>query len=325
MPVIRKLSQNVWVSFLTRKIIVVAVSIFVLLLVTFALVQLIPGDPARVVAGTEASDALVEQVRTQLGLNLPLYEQLFQYIAHAFQGDLGKSFSTGEDVTTFLATRLPFTLTVALGAMGLTLLIAVPLGMVVAGATRGGKNRWLDTGFSWVTGIMKSLPEYVFAALLVVVFAIGLHWLPAAGATSSSSYVLPIIALSLGPICSISRVVRREVQRVLEQDYMRTVRGWRIGKVKQYLKYALPNILTSTLTLSGLVLTGLLGGAIIIENVFAWPGLGRGIVQAIFEKDYPVVQGIILTLGIIAICLYAIIDIVLALIDPRTLTSGQEH
>src|SRR5690606_25188433 len=113
----------------------------------------------------------------------------------------------------------PFTLSVALGAMTLTMFVAVALGMIVAGATRGGRNHWLDTAFSWGTGVMKSLPEYVFAALLVVVFAIQLQWLPAAGATSGSSYVLPIVALSLGPICSISRVVRREMQRVLEQDY----------------------------------------------------------------------------------------------------------
>jgi peptide/nickel transport system permease protein len=162
------------------------------------------------------------------------------------------------------------------------------------------------------------------ATILVVIFGITLAVLPVAGAGGPASIILPVAALSIAPICSVARVVRRETATVLEQDFMRTARGHRLSAVRLYARHALPNLLTTALTLSGLVLSGMLGGAIIIETVFSWPGLGREVIAAIVNKDYPVIQGIILVLGAMAIVINLLIDIVLGVIDPRTL-GGKNH
>lgn len=312
-----------WARFLTQKLIEFVVAIGALILLTFVLVLLVPGDPARIAAGIDASTEQVEAARHALGLDQPLLVQFWNYVAGIFKGDLGQSFRTGQDVTAVIGVRLPFTLTIALVAIGITLVLSVVIGISVAALTRGGHNRWLDAGFSWVTATLQTLPIYVYGAILVIVFAVTLGVLPAAGATSPASYVLPAIALTLAPTCSISRIVRREASAVLEQDYMRTARGWRIGRLRQHVKYALPNLLASTLTLSGLILGNMLGGAVIVERVFAWPGLGNGVVEAILERDYPVIRGIILTIGAIAIIINLVIDIILAIVDPRVLRSGK--
>ncbi|WP_300269206.1 ABC transporter permease [Microbacterium sp.] len=312
-----------WGRFLGQKAVEVGVALAALILLTFVLVLLVPGDPARIAAGLDASVEQVEAARTALGLDQPIPVQFLHYVTGIFTGDLGQSFRTGQDVTTIIGVRLPYTLTIALVAIAITLVISVAIGIGVAGLTRGNRNRWLDVGFSWVTATLQTLPVYVFGAILVIVFAVSLGVLPAAGATSPASYVLPAVALTLAPTCSISRIVRREAAAVLEQDYMRTARGWRIDRIKQHMKYALPNLLASTLTLSGLILGNMLGGAVIVERVFAWPGLGNGVVEAILERDYPLIRGIILTIGVIAIIINVTIDIILAVVDPRVLRSGK--
>ncbi|WP_223179060.1 ABC transporter permease [Phycicoccus endophyticus] len=280
-----------WPRFLLVKALEWTSAVVALVVLTFAVVQLVPGDPARVIAGQDASPAVVEATRAQLGLDRPMLEQFRDYVLGVLRGDLGESFRTGDAVSHVIAVRLPYTATIALAAMALTLVISLTLGFTVAGLTRGNRNRWLDSAFSWATAGLQALPHYVVGTLLVVLFAVTLGLLPAAGTTGPRSYILPSVALSLGPICAVSRVVRREASAVLEQDYMRTARGWRIGVVKQYAKYAMPNLLASTLTLSGLILAGMLGGAIIVERVFAWPGLGNAVIEAILNRDYAVTRG----------------------------------
>ena len=223
---------------------------------------------------------------------------------------------------TLIFTRFPFTAEIALLAIVLVLLVAVPLGMAVAIATRGGRNKWLDTAFNFLTGVFYSVPQYVLATLLVVVFAVTLGWFPAAGAATLGSLVLPTAALTVGPTCVIARIVRRETAVVLDKDYIRTARGWRLGALRTHARYVLPNLVTTTLTLSGLILAAQLGGAVVIETVFAWPGLGQGIVNAILQRDYPVIRGIILVLGLLATLIIILVDLILAIIDPRNLEGG---
>jgi len=179
--------------------------------------------------------------------------------------------------------------------------------------------------FGFGTGLVAAIPSYVMATFLVLLFAVTLTLFPPAYSRLHpvASFVLPVLGLAIGPICIVARVVRRETSVVLEQDFMRTARGWRLRGVRLYGKYALPALLTSTLTLSGLILTSMLGSAIVVETVFGWPGLGLGVVQAILNKDYPVIQGIILVLGLLAALLTLFVDIILGLIDPRTL--GSKH
>jgi peptide/nickel transport system permease protein len=157
------------------------------------------------------------------------------------------------------------------------------------------------------------------ATLLVLVFAVSLEVLPPAYTRSQPglSILLPALALSIPSICLIARIVRRETAVVLEQDFLRTARGWRLGTVRTALRYALPNLLTSTLTLSGIILVGMLGGAISVETVFGWPGLGLGVVNAVATKDYPLVQGIVLVLAVLAALMTMAVDILLGIVDPR--------
>ncbi|WP_235590614.1 ABC transporter permease [Leucobacter sp. G161] len=312
-----------WGAFALRRLGGILLSFVVLVLVTFLIVPLIPGDPALVIAGEGATEADIERIRERLGLNESLIVQFFSYAADLLRFDLGSSFSTGGPVTAIIAARFPFTAQLALIAIVGILAIAVPAGLAVAVATRGGRNRWLDVGFNAVTGFFYSVPQYVMGTLLVAAFAIGLGWLPSGGAASRSAIMLPLAALMIQPICSVGRVVRREASVVLEQDFIRTARGWRLPQRRTNLRYVLPNVITTTLTLSGLILAAQLGGAIVIENVFNWPGLGQGIVAAILTRDYPTIRGIILVLGLLATLIIVVVDLVLAVIDPRNL--GADH
>ena len=316
--------RHPWVGFSLRRLGGLLLSFAVLVIVTFLIVPLIPGDPAVIAAGEGASPAQIATVRAELGLDLPLLTQFLNYFSGVLRLDMGASFISGEAVSALIFTRFPFTAEIALLAIVLVLAIAVPLGMAVAILTRGGRNRWLDAGFNFVTSLIYSVPQYVVATLLVVVFAVTLRWFPAAGAATLNSLVLPTAALMLGPACVISRIVRRETAAVLEKDYIRTARGWRLGVLRTNARYVLPNLVTTTLTLSGLILAAQLGGAVVIETVFAWPGLGQGIVNAILQRDYPVIRGIILVLGLLATLIIILVDLILAIIDPRNL-GGTTH
>jgi peptide/nickel transport system permease protein len=313
-----------WPIFLLRRLAGLAAVFVLLLVLSFLIVQLIPGDPAVTVAGSDATTAEIEAVRQQLGLDRPFLTQFGDYVGGVLSGDLGTSFQYRQPVMEIIGNRLPFTATIALNGILITLLVAVPLGMGVGIATRGGRRRRLDTGFGVTTGFLDSVPGYIMATFLVVLFALGIGlfpWLPPVYSARYGvvSIILPIAALVIGPICTVSRVVRRETAVVLENDYMRTARGRRLPAASLYLKHALPNLLTTTLTLSGLILSGMLGGALIIENVFAVPGLGSGIIKAILDRDYPVIQGMVLVIGMIAAVVNLIVDVLLAMVDSRNL------
>ncbi|MBC9711085.1 ABC transporter permease [Streptomyces sp. TRM66268-LWL] len=286
---------------------------------TFLIVQLIPGDPAQVMAGPDASQAQVEQIRHEQGLDKPLLAQFGDYATGLLQGDLGSSYTSGIPVSEVIANRLPFTAQIAFLAVAIALVVSIPLGMAIAVACRGGRRRTLDTAFTSVTAVLGSIPEFVLATLLIMFFAIKLNMFPPSGAATLDSMVLPILALTIAPICTLARVVRRETATVLAMDYMRTAKGRRLKALRLYGRHALPNLMTSTLTLGGLVLTGLLGGAVIVEFVFQWPGLGTGVLDALVKRDYPVIQGVVLLLGILATLLNLLVDVVLGLLDPRSL------
>ncbi len=308
-----------WSAFWRRRLTGLVLSIGLLVLLTFLIVPLIPGDPAIAILGTNARPASVNALREQLHLSDPLWSQFVSYINGLLHLDIGESFRYKTPVIDIITTKLPYTAQLAFGSIALVLVVAVPLGMGIGVLTRGGRRNALGTGFSVIAGFLASFPAYVVGTLLVIVFAIWLKVLPAGGANVATSSVLPIAALALGPIFAVARVVRAETYTVLKQDFMRTARGHRLRAARLYLVHAFPNLLASTLTLAGLILAGLLGGAIVIETVFSYPGLGSEVVQAIIYKDYPVIQGIILVIGSIAILINLLIDVILGIIDPRTL------
>ena len=315
----RRFTRSSWGGFALRRLGGLILSLALLAILTFLIVPLIPGDPAIAILGPDATPASLAAMREKLHLDLPLWTQFGLYIQGLVTFDLGESFRYGSPVTTTILTKLPYTATLAFGAIAVVILVAIPLGMLIGVLTRGGRRPALATAFGAIAGFLASFPAYVVATLLIIVFAIGLHILPAGGASGTGAFVLPIAALALGPTFAVARVVRQETFDVLQQDYIRTARGRRIRAARLYLRHALPNLMASTLTLTGLILAGLLGGAVIIETVFGLPGLGMEVVQAIIYRDYPVIQGIVLTIGTIAIVINLIIDILLGLIDPRTL------
>jgi peptide/nickel transport system permease protein len=316
------MTKQLWLRFAARRLASLAGVLAALVVGTFLIVQLIPGDPARLLAGSGATEERIVQLRGELGLDQPLLNQFWGYLSSLLQGDLGNSFATGEPVMKVIGDRLPFTAQLAFIAIVFVLVVAVPLGMWVAVACRGGRKRWLDNGFTFATALAGAVPEYVLGSWLVIVLAVQLGLFPAAGAATVGALVLPVLAISVGPISSLARIVRRETAVVLEQDYLRTARGRRIGAWRLYTRHALPNLLTSTLTLGGLILANLLGGAVIAEIVFNWPGIGSRAVGAIISRDFPVIQGLVLVLGLIATAVNMLIDVVLGVVDPRTLAAS---
>ncbi|MBY4214165.1 ABC transporter permease [Rhodococcus fascians] len=315
----RRIAQNSWSGFALRRLGGLVLSLALLVVLTFLIVPLIPGDPALAILGPDARPDAIAAVHERLHLDLPLWSQFELYIRGLFSFDLGDSFRYSTPVTETIATKLPYTATLAFGSIAVVILVAIPLGMTIGVLTRGGRRPALATGFGSVAGFFASFPAYVAGTILVIIFAIWLRVLPAGGVSSAGSFILPIAALATGPAFAVARVVRQETFEVLQQDYVRTARGRRISSARLYLRHALPNLMASTLTLTGLILAGLLGGAVIIETVFSLPGLGLEVVQAIIYRDYPVIQGIVLTIGTIAIVINLVIDVLLGLIDPRTL------
>lgn len=312
-----------WTWFLTRKLGTLVLSFVFLVVVTFSIVLLIPGDAARAAAGPDASLDVVEATRQTLGLNDPVWKRFLTYVGDIFSGTLGTSFRVGT-VSEQIAVRAPYTLIVAGSSIAITLVLAFLLGVGVTVLTRNGRRTWLASSFSWVTAVVDAIPVYVRGTLLIILFALTLGVLPAGGAQQPSSFVLPIIALAIGPVCSLSRIVRREAESALQANYIRTTEGWRLSSRVVYMKYLLPNVVTAALTLSGLMLSGMIGGALVMEQVFSWPGLGTSVVNAILTRDYPVIQGTILVLGMVAVIINILIDVALAAVDPRHLHSRSD-
>ncbi|MDR1824455.1 MAG: ABC transporter permease [Bifidobacteriaceae bacterium] len=315
-----------WRGFLIRRLGGAAANVVLLVLLTFFIVQLIPGDPATAIAGDNATLEQVETVRHELGLDQPILAQLGHYLAGVAHGDFGQSFRYHLPATQIVRNAAPYTLSIAALAVVLVLVLGVGTGVVVGIATRGDRNRWLDRAFTWITSLVQSIPPYLQATLLVLVFAVWLSLFPPAYTLAYGfweSAVLPVAALSIGGIASVARIVRRETGVVQEMDFMRTARGWRLPPLVRYAKHLLPNILTTALTLAGIILTSMLGSALIVETVFAWPGLGSTVIQAIaVDKDYPVIQAAVFFIGFISILITLAIDTVLGIIDPRTLGTG---
>ena len=316
---LRDFFRSPWGSFAVRRVGGLILSVSFLILLTFAIVPLIPGDPAIAILGPGATAESIALMREKLNLDTPLVQQFGTYLQGLSSFDLGTSFRYQTPVLSTIFTKLPYTATIAFGSIAVVLVVAIPLGMTVGVLTRGGRRPVIGTAFGAIAGFFASFPAYVAATILILVFAIWLKVLPPGGSAGPTTFVLPIAALALGPTFAVARVVRQETYGVLQQDFVRTARGHRISNARLYIRHALPNLMASTLTLTGLILSGLLGGAIIIETVFSLPGLGLEVVQAIIYRDFPVIRGIVLTIGLIAIFINLLIDVVLGLIDPRTL------
>jgi peptide/nickel transport system permease protein len=294
------------------------VSVWVLLTAAFLMIHLIPGDPVRAALGATAPMSVVEARRAALGLNDPLWQQYVHYLRELFAGRLGTSMTSGLPVSDVIGDRLPATLQLALLAFGAAVVVSIPVGLVMAVATRGGRRRPAELAFTSGSVVLGAIPEFLVAVGLVYLFSVQLGWAPVAGRSGPDSFVLPVLALAIGPAAVLARIVRVESLAVLQADYIRTARAKRLPRWRVYLRHALPNALTATITLGGLLLAALVAGTVLVENVFAWPGLGSAIVSSILAKDYPLVSGIVLVYGVGVLLVNLIVDITLAVLDPRS-------
>jgi len=311
-------SASPWLRFAARRLGQLLVSALVLITASFLIIHLVPGDPVRAALGLDASQQLVDARRAALGLDNPLWLQYVDYLRNLFTGRFGTSITSGLPVSQVISQRLPFTLELAGYSFVVAVVVAVPLGLTLGVATRGGRRRGTELAFTSVSILLAAIPGFLLAVGLVYVFAVTLHWVPVAGESGFSSYILPVAAMAIGPAVVLARILRLEVIAALRADYVRTARAKRLPAWRIYLLHVLPNALTATLTICGLLLAAMIAGTVLVENVFAWPGLGSEIVSSIIAKDYPVVQAIVLVYGTGVLLINLIVDVALALLDPRS-------
>jgi len=279
----------------------------------FLLIHLIPGDPVDVMLGESARPADREALRVSLGLDRPIGTQLGGYLSGIVQLDFGDSLHSKRPVSELLAERIPATLQLAFTALLLALALALPLG-ILAASRRGTAWDWGAMGFSSL-GI--SIPNFWLGPMLVLCFSLWLGWTPVSGRDSASSLVLPAITLGTGFAAVLARMIRSSLLEVLGEDYVRTARAKGLDEVHVMWRHALRNAWLPVLTLIGLQLGALLGGAVVTEVVFDWPGIGSLMIDAIQKRDYPVVQGCVLFVSLAYVLVNTLTDLAYGLVDPR--------
>ena len=306
--------------FVVRRVVIVVPVLVVMSIFVFLIIRLVPGDPARTMLGFRATDENVATVRAQLGLDRPLISQYFSWTGGILHGDLGQDFISKAPLTELLAQRLPVTVELAVLSMAVALLVGVPLG-IRAAVRRGTVGRATD-GFV-VLGV--SIPDFWLGIMLVLLFSGTLAWLPPSGYVPFTQdpvgnlryMVLPVLALAVGEAAYILRTTRAAMETVLHQPFVDFLRAKGVRERRIVYRHALRNAATPIVTVVGVQFGVLLGGAIIIENLFALPGIGRLIVTSITQRNYPVVQAGVLVVAVLFILVTLLTDLVVALIDPR--------
>lgn len=281
--------------------------------VVFGAMRLVPGDPVLLMLqGTPVSDAAMDAARVKLGLDRPLVVQYFSFLANAARGELGDSFRSHQPVTKLIADEFPYTLQLAIGGFVVGLLLGGTLG-IIAGVWPNG---WIDTVCMTLALAGLSLPSFWIGMLLIQVFATELGWVPVLG-TGVDALILPSISLGLFIAGGLARLVRSSLIEVMGQDYIRSARAKGLSRVRVIAWHAMRNAVIPPLTLLGIQFVLLMGGAVVTETVFARPGIGRLLVQAVLDKDFPVVQGVVVLTTAAYVLINVLIDIAYGLIDPR--------
>ena len=312
-------------QFLLRRILAVLPVLFVVSLVVFLILRLAPGDPAAVIAGNSATNEDIAKIQVQLGLDRSIPVQYGIWMGNVFQGDLGFSYYLNKPVTELIAQRVEPTLSLAFGTVILAILIAVPLGTLAAWRMGGWLDRLLS-GFS-VAGF--SVPVFVIGYLLIYLFAIRLEWLPVQGYKSLSGtsapgpwawmrqLILPWMTLAMIYVALIARVTRASVSEALTEDYIRTARAKGITESAVLLRHALANAAVPIVTVVGIGIALLIGGVVVTETVYAIPGLGSLTVDAVLNRDFPVIQGLVLLFSVSYVLINLLVDLSYLVLDPR--------
>ena len=304
--------------YVLRRVLVMVPTLLLLALGAQLLATLAPGDPAENYARLHstsgvATPAMIEHARVLLGLNRPFFVRYVDWVAGALHGDFGISFSRQDTVGAEIGGRLGATLELALTALALTVSVAIPLGAFAA--LRHGS--WFDHTLRAGSLLFASIPAFFLGYVLIEVFGTQLNLLPVAGREQATSIVLPAVTLSAAGIATASRLLRASMLEVLGDDYIRTARGKGLASARVVLRHALPNAALPVITYLGYLFGYLLAGSVVIETVFAWPGVGQLLAEAVAERDYPMIQGLIVIAGTFFLVLNLLVDLSYRLIDPR--------
>lgn len=287
--------------------------VFGVLLLTFLLVHLIPGDPVEVMLGESATSADRTQLRAELGLNQPLPAQFLSYISKLSVGDFGHSIQTKTPISTLLAERLPNTAKLALLALIIAIVIGLPLGVLAA----LNANSWLDKTATILSLTLSAMPHFWLGPLMMMLFALWLGWLPVSGMESATSIILPALTLGFGLAAILTRMTRASLLEVLHEDFVRTARAKGLNEYTVIIRHALRAALLPIITVLGLQLGSLLAGAVITETVFSWDGVGRLLVESIEKRDYPVTQACVLVVALSYVMINLLTDLIYTQADPR--------
>ncbi|REJ33207.1 MAG: peptide ABC transporter permease [Bacillota bacterium] len=299
-------------QYILRRLVLVVPVLIGVSIVVFWMIRAIPGDPARVIAGEAATEELLERVREQYGLNEPPHVQYLIFVKNVLTGDFGRSIRSRRPVIDEIRTRIGPTVELAVGSMAVAVFLGVTTGILSAVRP----NSWVDAVSMFIALVGISMPVFWLGLMFMYLFSYQLEWFPTAGRGTWRHLVLPALTLGLSSAAIIARMTRSSMLEVLRQDYVRTARAKGLAERVIVLKHAFRNALIPIITVTGLQFGSLLGGAVLTESVFAWPGIGRLMVESIIARDYPVVQMSVLVVALAFILLNLIVDILYAYADP---------
>lgn len=300
--------------YLLKRILSALFTIWIATIAVTLLLHIVPGDPVQIMYAQSQSTTpeQLEQIRHNLGLDRPIYEQYIMYMSRVLRGDFGTTIRGTQPVFDLLIGRLPNTLLLAVSSLMVATLVGVATGFFAAYK----RGTWIDTALMTGAIVGISIPNFWLGLMLIYIFSVKLGWLPVTG-TDLKNLILPALTLGLANAASVSRLTRSSMLDVLAQDYMRTARAKGLAETVVLSRHALRNGLINVVNLLGLQFTYMMGGAIVVENVFAWNGIGRLAIQSIFQRDYPTIQGFILIFATVVAIVSIFLDVIYALLDPR--------
>jgi peptide/nickel transport system permease protein len=299
--------------FLVRRLLLTIPVLIGVATLVFSLIHLVPGDPVQAMLGESASPQDVAQLRTKLGLDRPLLQQYGSFASGVVRGDLGTSLRTNQPVTDIILERMPATMELAISAMLVAILISIPLGIIAA----VGKGTYVDHAATTASLIGISMPTFWLGPLLAIVFSVWLGWFPVSGRGTMANLVLPAVTLGAPLAAILARMTRASVLEELRELYVMAARARGVSEARAVIAHAFRNSLIPIVTVIGLQFGAVLTGAVITETIFAWPGVGRLLVQSISARDYPAVQGCIMLIAVTYVSVNLFIDMLYGFLDPR--------
>ena len=300
-------------KFIAKRLVAMVPVLLGVTLVIYLIMSMAPGDPAKVILGEQATPEQIAELREEMGLNDPVLVQYARYIFNLVQGDMGNSYNSGLKCNVEIFARFPNTLRLTICAISLAVILALPIGILAAVK----QNSLFDGASMFIALIGLSMPVFWLGLLLILFFSLRLGWFPSSGADGWKSLVLPTVTLGFQQMASIARVTRSSMLEVIRADYIRTARAKGVAESKVITKHALKNALIPTVTVVGLQFGGMLGGSVMTESVYAWPGVGRLMVQSINKRDIPMVLGCVIMFSLTSSVVNLLVDVLYGFIDPR--------